>query len=178
VLSAPLANDKKSLKTHSNLGEPQSIRFCRKPPSTIAKSAKRICKSCRLAYIPCFCMVRRDTPSLRAWKFPEAKSFNTRLFWLRFAPDASASRTSASTHLAVSPGPPCGNGITSVPRSRLPSTPALSPYRSPPPLRSDAVDLQPAQAVTSCLVPCALLVWCLSYPLAHFMPDIRRELKV
>jgi len=28
----------------------------------------------------------------------------------------------------------------------------------------------PAQAGTSCLVPCALLVQCLSYPLAHFKP--------
>src|SRR5271168_4615552 len=48
--------------------------------------------------------------------------------------------------------------------------PAESSSRSLLPLRSDATDLPPAQAGTSSLVPCALLVQCLSSPLAHFKP--------
>src|SRR6202008_1541622 len=52
---------------------------------------------------------------------------------------------------------PCANESTSAPRSPLPCTPVPSSCRSPPPLRSDAAGLPPAQVDTSCLVPYKLL---------------------
>ena len=91
-------------------------------------------------------------------------------------PDASASSSPAPTPSAASPGPPaahrtpCANGSTSAQRYRLPYKPEQSSSRSRSLPQSTSTDLPPAQAGTSCLVPYALLVQCLSSPLAHFKP--------
>src|ERR1700733_12801659 len=91
-------------------------------------------------------------------------------------PDASTSRSPALVPSAASPGQPADRhtpsaiGSTSALRSQLPSLPAPSSCRSLPPPESDATDSPLAQADASCLVPYALLVQCLSSPLAHFKP--------
>src|ERR1700733_1705081 len=91
-------------------------------------------------------------------------------------PDASTSRSPALALSVAWPGRPADRhtpsaiGSTSVLRSRLPSLPAPSSCRSLLPLQSDVTDSPLTQAGTSCLVPYALLVQCLSSPLAHFKP--------
>ncbi len=64
----------------------------------------------------------------------------------------------------------CANGSTSAPQCRRPGRHARSTSRSPPQLRSAATSSPPAQAGTSSLGPYALLVQCLSSPLAQFKP--------
>src|ERR1700757_3913923 len=106
----------------------------------------------------------RRSPSIQG--YPDSSS----------PPDASTSRSPAPAPSAASPGPPaarrtpCANESTSVLRSRLPSLPVPSSCRSLLLLQSDVTDSPLAQAGTSCLVPYALLVQCLSSPLAHFKP--------
>ena len=105
---------------------------------------------------------------------PEAKSFNTRFSRLRFATRRFSFEFSCSNSFSRFAWSTCNPPYSLRQRKyvcstiQLPYTPEPSSSRSPRPLRSAAAGSPLAQAGTSCLVPYALLVQCLSYPLAQF----------